>query len=68
MKQVVGSIALVIEAESVNRLSGDVKIGLTGYIREVELVEILDGIFKLARRIARAQLSMDGKLRAAGQA
>jgi phosphate:Na+ symporter len=32
------------------------KGALMGYVREVELIEILDGIFKVARRIARSQL------------
>jgi phosphate:Na+ symporter len=32
------------------------KGALMGYVREVELVEILDGIFKTARRIARSEL------------
>ncbi len=35
---------------------GQQKGALMGYVREVELVEILDGIFKIARRIARTQL------------
>lgn len=56
MKREFGSIAQQIEADSVKRLGADQKSGLTGYIREVELVEILDGIFKLARRIARSQM------------
>ncbi|SMF11449.1 phosphate:Na+ symporter [Tistlia consotensis] len=29
---------------------------VTGYVREVELLEILDGVFKIARRIARSQI------------
>jgi phosphate:Na+ symporter len=56
MKRGVGLIAQQIESESVKRLSADPKAGLTSYVREVELIEILDGIFKLARRIARSQL------------
>lgn len=59
MKQNVGAIIHSIELESVMRLSTDPKGGLTGYVREAELVEILDGIFKLARRIARSQLDSD---------
>jgi len=58
MKREVGVIAQQIESESVKRLSANPKAGLTGYVREVELIEILDGIFKLARRIARSQLTM----------
>jgi hypothetical protein len=27
-----------------------------GYVREVEFLEILDGVFRIARRIARSQL------------
>jgi phosphate:Na+ symporter len=33
--------------------------GLKGYVREVELVEILDGIFKIARRIARSEIERE---------
>ena len=58
MKREVGVIAQQIESESVKRLSANPKAGLTGYVREVELIEILDGIFKLTRRIARSQLTM----------
>jgi len=57
MKQEVGLLAQQIESESVKRLSANPKAGLTSYVREVELIEILDGIFKLARRIARSQLN-----------
>jgi len=56
MKRQVGSIERVIEAESVNRLGAAPKAGLTSYVREIELIEILDGVFKQARRIARSQL------------
>ena len=58
MKREVGTITQQIESESVKRLSTAPKLGLTSYVREVELIEILDGIFKLARRIARSQLSV----------
>jgi phosphate:Na+ symporter len=58
MKREVTSAAQVIELEGVRRLSSAPDAGLTGYVREVELIEILDGIFKLARRIARSQLEM----------
>ena len=57
MKREVGTITQQIESESVKRMSANPKAGLTGYVREVELIEILDGIFKLARRIARSQLN-----------
>ena len=60
MKREVGGIAQHIVTEGVKRMSADTKTGLTSYIREVELIEILDGIFKLARRIARSQLAMAG--------
>ncbi len=30
--------------------------GIGRYVREVELLELLDGIFKTARRIARSQI------------
>ena len=56
MKRGVSAIERMIEAESVNRLGTAPKAGLTAYVREIELIEILDGIFKQARRIARSQL------------
>jgi phosphate:Na+ symporter len=57
MKQEFGTIAQQIELETIERLSVSPKDGLTRYVREVELIEILDGIFRLARRIARSQLN-----------
>ena len=32
---------------------------LMGYVREVELIEILDGIFRIARRIARSEIEAE---------
>jgi len=58
MKHEFGSITQQIVSAGVKRLAADQKAGLTGYIREVELIEIFDGIFKLARRIARSQLEV----------
>jgi phosphate:Na+ symporter len=58
MKEEVGTTIQNIMAEGVNWISADRKSGLTSYIREVEFIEILDSIFKLARRIARSQLAM----------
>jgi len=60
MKRDVGTITRQMALESVHRLSGDPQTRLTGYVREIELIEILDGIFKLTRRIARSQLAKDG--------
>lgn len=42
----------------IQRLQTDEPNRLTTYTREIELVEILDDIFKTTRRIARTQLSM----------
>jgi len=49
IKRGVSAIERMIEAESVNRLGTAPKAGLTTYVREIELIEILD-------RIARSQL------------
>jgi phosphate:Na+ symporter len=56
MKREVAGITRAIERESVDHLTADPSHRLMGYVREVELLEILDGIFKIARRIARSQL------------
>ncbi len=45
-----------IERKGLVRLSAEAGHDLTGYVREVELLEILDGIFRIVRRIARSQL------------
>lgn len=56
MKREVAAITRSIERESVSHLAADPSHRLMSYVREVELLEILDGVFKIARRIARSQL------------
>lgn len=56
MKREVAQIAHTIERESFRQLPGQKVAGVLGYVREVELLEILDGVFKIARRIARSEL------------
>jgi phosphate uptake regulator len=58
MKREVAAITRSIERESVSHLTADPSHRLMSYVREVELLEILDGVFKIARRIARSQLPM----------
>ncbi|MCP4381261.1 MAG: Na/Pi cotransporter family protein [Hyphomicrobiales bacterium] len=56
MKREVVGMSRDINREWFAQSRGQQKGALMGYVREVELVEILDGIFKIARRIARSQL------------
>ena len=56
MKREVSQVAHEIERESFGQLPAKEGEGVLGYVREVELLEILDGIFKIARRIARSEL------------
>jgi phosphate:Na+ symporter len=56
MKREVVGMSRDINREWFAQSRGQQKGALIGYVREVELVEILDGIFKIARRIARSQL------------
>lgn len=58
MKREVAAIARSIERAGVSDLAADPSHHLMRYVREVELLEILDGVFKIARRIARSQLPM----------
>lgn len=58
MKQEVSQIAREIERESFSHLPTQKGAGVLGYVREVELLEILDGVFKIARRIARSELKL----------
>lgn len=57
-REVVG-MSRNMSREWFGQTQGHQKSALMGYVREVELVEILDGIFKIARRIARSQLEPD---------
>jgi len=57
MKAGVGRLGHEIAVRGITRLAADAPLRLETYAREMELIEILDGIFKVARRIARSQLS-----------
>jgi len=57
MKEGVAHMQRDLAAHGIERLAADAPLRLETYAREMELVEILDGIFKVARRIARSQLS-----------
>ena len=54
MKRKVVGMSRSISGEWFVQTHNRQKSVLMGYVREVELVEILDGIFKIARRIARS--------------
>jgi phosphate:Na+ symporter len=56
MKGSVGKLGREIATHGVTRLAANAPLRLETYAREMELIEILDGIFKVARRIARSQL------------
>lgn len=58
MKQDLAQTLEVIAHHEINRLQADEPRRLMTYAREVELIEILDGIFKTARHMARTQLKM----------
>lgn len=60
MKREVVGMSRDINREWFGQPHSQQKSSLMGYVREVELVEILDGIFKISRRIARSQLDPDG--------
>ncbi len=56
MKREVVGMSRDIGRERFGHVHDGAKGALMAYVREVELVEILDGIFKTARRIARSEL------------
>ena len=56
MKGDVGQLGREIALHGVERLGAEAPKRLETYAREMELIEILDGVFKIARRIARSQL------------
>jgi phosphate:Na+ symporter len=56
MKDRVGQLAQEIAVHGLTRLGADAPLRLETYAREMELIEILDGVFKVSRRIARSQL------------
>jgi phosphate:Na+ symporter len=57
MKHGVTDMANQISRERFGHIPGGAEASIRGYVREVELLEILDGIFKIARRIARTELA-----------
>jgi phosphate:Na+ symporter len=56
MKREVSAIVHTIERDEVSQLAADPSHRVMSYVREVEFLEILDGVFRIARRIARSQL------------
>jgi phosphate:Na+ symporter len=59
MKEDVAEMGQQIARHGIQRLTADAPKRLETYAREMEMVEILDGIFKVARRIARSQLTRE---------
>ena len=60
-KQEMTEQSLTIAEHALYRLTADEPNRLHTYAREMELVEILDGIYRIARRIARTQLKSTRK-------
>jgi phosphate:Na+ symporter len=60
-KQEMTEQSLTIAEHALYRLTADAPNRLHTYAREMELVEILDGIYRIVRRIARTQLKSTGK-------
>jgi phosphate:Na+ symporter len=56
MKEGVGQLQREVATHGIQRLAADAPLRLETYAREMELMEIFDGVFKVARRIARTQL------------
>jgi phosphate:Na+ symporter len=61
MKRNLATMAEEIALHQVARLTVNAPKRLSTYAREIELVEILDSIFKIARRIARIQIKISKK-------
>lgn len=59
MKQGLADMASQISRERFGRVPGGAEASIRGYVREVELLQILDGISKIARRIARTELERE---------
>jgi len=57
MKGDVSELGRDIAVHGLERLTADAPKRLETYAREMELIEILDAMFKVARRIARSQIS-----------
>lgn len=62
MKDDVGQVGKEIVLHGVQRLGAKAPKRLETFAREMELIEILDAVFKVARRIARSQLKTDQPL------
>jgi phosphate:Na+ symporter len=60
-KQEMTEQSRTIAEHALYRLTADAPNRLNTYAREMEFVEILDGIYKIARRIARTQLKLARK-------
>lgn len=56
LKRNVTELGEMAARHGVERLTADAPNRLATYTREIELIEILDGIYRIARRIARTQL------------
>ncbi|WP_343081628.1 Na/Pi cotransporter family protein [Ostreiculturibacter nitratireducens] len=63
MKEDISRTMDEIEQHQMKRLRADEPQRLPTYVREIELSEALDDIFKTVRRIARTQLAVAGKIR-----
>jgi len=55
MKDDIGQMGREIALHGIERLGANAPKRLETYAREMELIEILDGVFKVSRRIARSQ-------------
>jgi phosphate:Na+ symporter len=64
MKGGLGQLGREIAMHGIERLGADAPKRLETYAREMELIEILDGVFKVARRIARSQLERKDRVAA----
>jgi len=60
-KQEMTEQSRTIAEHALYRLTADAPNRLNTYAREMEFVEILDGIYKIARRIARTQLKLSSR-------
>ncbi|MCC0065425.1 MAG: Na/Pi cotransporter family protein [Rhodovulum sp.] len=61
MKREVTVLSRDIARERFRHVPDRVDGALMAYVREVEIVEILDGIFKIARRIARGEIETEAE-------
>ncbi len=56
LKRNITELGELVARHGVERLTADEPNRLATYAREIEVIEILDGIYRIARRIARTQL------------